>query len=261
MNKLTQEQIKMLKKIGLFFIIIILIALIYAFFIKDYQKKGHNQYLIIGNYLILQKTNSGWEQITEFNEELEKNLYTITDGTNTYKDVTLQYYQNHNWYFFDKEYNQINMPNFKIATLNLDIKLANYQIQNINIEQDKYATEVLNDNNAFNKNSYVAYKVDYDFDNDGNIETIYTLNNSSLEVTSGTQKGFMFAVKNNKITMLKNQEDTPYNIMEILDIDNDGNYEFIATENVIDLPTLNSCYLIYDLEDNKWNLKHDCINQ
>lgn len=258
MKKITEEEKKMLIKVGILFLIIIMAALIYVFFIKHGQK-GSDQYLIVDNYLILEKNNDKWNQIQEYNDELSKKTYNITDGINSYNNITMQYSQNRNWYFFDKDYNQIQMPKFRVATRNISVKLADYKKENVdNITDDVFINEVFNSYSVTNRETYRASKVTYDFDQDGIEETIYTLGNNTLESVDYVIRGFLFVVKNDKVTMLKQIKNGPFCVMEILDLDNDGKYEMIVSEKVLNMPTFDSCYLIYNLEGNKWNIKHEC---
>ena len=47
--------------------------------------------------------------------------------------------------------------------------------------------------------------------------------------------------------------------MDILDLDGDGLYELVVSKGVLNLPTLNDCYQIYEFSNGKYRLKQDCI--
>ena len=46
--------------------------------------------------------------------------------------------------------------------------------------------------------------------------------------------------------------------MEILDLNDDNNYEIIVSKGSIDVKTLDTCYQIYEMENSSWKLIHDC---
>ena len=255
-NEERSSIIKLLISTGVIALIIVLGSLLYNNFIKDGGSKTSNQYVILGNYLILQKTNIGFKQIKSIDDKILEKKYTITDGKVTKDNISIQYV-NSNWYFFDEDYNQINMPKFKAATHNLSVKLANYTVQTIiNPLDDEYISDFFNNNNISHQNTYKAYQISYDFDRDGEEEYIYTLDNHSLEQTNYTQKAFMFIVKNNKV--IEKFDNDLYTVMEIVDLNNDGDYEIIINKGNIDVKTFDSCYQIYNLKNDKVTLKKDC---
>jgi len=257
-----EEKQKIIKVVVFFAIICILIivsSFIYTNFIKDGGSKTSDKYLILGNYLILQKTNNGFKQINELNDKILDYKYTITDGQKEETDITLQFLNN-KWYFFNKDYSEIEMPNFKVASHNLSVKLADIKQESItNPLDDEYITKFMSDNNITNGRTYRAFVTTYDFDKDGNLEYIYTLSNYSLSAEGYDQKGFIFMVKDDEIINLNNNDGKgPYTVMQIIDLDEDDNYEIIINKGNVDIKTFDSCYQIYKSKENKWELILDC---
>ncbi len=214
-----------------------------------------DNYVIVGNYLILQETRNGWKQINDFNDELANKKYTIMNGNTNETNITLQKAPNNEWYFLDNNFNQVKMDDFRIATHNLNINLGNFERE---IGKDKYINSYLAKNKIEKPDTYSVNKIKFDFDNDGTDENIYTLSNFSLESTNYDQKSFILMERNGKTTLIEESDEEPYMVMEILDIDNDNNYEMIVSKGVLDVPTFDSCYLIYKFENEKWTLEKDC---
>lgn len=257
-----EEKIKIIKTLIFTVIIAVLLiigSLIYNYYFKDDGAKSSNKYLILGNYLILQKTNTSFKQIKELDDDVLKNEYTITDGKNNTNNVTIQFLNNQ-WHFFDKDYNEVSMPDFKAATHNMSVKLANFNQEIIeNPLNDEYLLNFFEMNKIPNEQTYSGYITTYDLDKDGNEELIYTISNYSLSATDYEQNGFIFMVKDDQIINLNDNDGKgPYTVMQILDLDNDNNYEIIINKGSVNLKTFDSCYQIYSQKNNKWNLIKDC---
>ncbi len=259
-NKFTKDDMKSVVKVACLFGAIVLFALLFKIFILDDISKKSNRYLIAGNYLIWQKTNKGWNQVNEFDEKLAANKYTITDGKSVINDATLQISPNNNWYFFDDDYNQIKMDKFRVATINLTVNLADYE--KVDALNDKYVQMFFKEKKFAKPESYRASMVTYDFDGDGNEETLYTVNNSTLSAVDYDLRAFLFTVKDGKIVMLNETKgNDPFCIMEVLDIDDDNEYEVIVSKGVLNIPTFDSCYLLYKIVNGKWELIRSCGNK
>lgn len=104
------------------------------------------------------------------------------------------------------------------------------------------------------------YIVNADLDGDGGAENIYFISNVSLEsVKIGLeQKSTVFLVDNNKIIdTLAGDATYRYDFSNLIDINNDGNYELIIEKKLITDST-NICYQLYSYQDGKFVLTHDC---
>ncbi|MBQ9011298.1 MAG: hypothetical protein IJ093_01460 [Bacilli bacterium] len=255
MRKMSKEEVSALIKAIAFLVIGLIIILLVNFFIKDDGAKASNKYVSVGNYLILQKTNTGFNQIRNISDDILDLKYTIMDSSNTYEDVKLQFVDNR-WFAFDKEYNEIDTSSFRAATHGVKIKLGDYNQEYI--EEDEYVREYLKTKELYSSEGFRINKVSFDFDNDGVLENIYTLNNNSLINANYVVKGFIFMEKNGKIVEIGEVSDSSFMVMEILDLNNDGKYEMIASNNVVNLATFDNCYLIYELNGDKWETKNRC---
>ncbi len=252
-----EKKIKNIKLIvfGIFAAIVLLLGfLIYNNLIKN---KTSNKYLIAGNYMILQKTNSGFVQIDEISDDMLKLKYDISDGNIVKNDVTLQYVDN-NWYFFDKDYNEIDMSDFRVAAHKFKFSLADIKRETVQISSDDYVNDFFDRLGIFVKDSYKGFRIISDFDKDGEDEYIYTINNYSLTETGYIPAGYIFAVDNDKLIYDENTGKGMYTVMDVMDLDNDGNYEIIVNKGNIDLKTFDSCYQFYNYESDKLKLKKDC---
>ena len=240
----------------------ILIIIIIIFLVNNILKSNDNKYLLIGENLILEKDGKKWNQLLQFNENITKNKFTLADGDNVYKDGNIDY-TSEKYYYLDKNFNEL--KNIRIAYSNLDdIPLANYEKSRCDISDTKYFKKVLKKKKIIDFNKFITgcTKIQYDIDKDGENETIYTSTNRGFEAIKDDVVATLFVTKNNKIldSYTKTSKDS-YRIIEILDLDNNGDYDFIINRKDIDLSTFNSCYQIYEIKGGKWELKQDCQNQ
>lgn len=240
-------------------VIAIVIIIIVAVFIIGNLQKSKNQYLLVGENLILEKDGNKWIQHQEFNDKITKNKFTLADGENIYKDANIDYSSNQ-YYYLDKNFNEL--KDIRIAYSNIDnIPLANYELSSCNNSDIDYFKKILKEKNITDFNRFVTgcTKIQYDIDKDGDNEEIYTSTNRGFEVIEDEILSTLFVVKNNKIVDSYTQiSKDPYRIIEILDLDNNGNYDFIINRKDIDVSTFNSCYQIYEINNGKWKLKQDC---
>lgn len=255
MRKMTKEEVSTLIKAIIFLAIVALLALMFNIFIRDDGSKFSSRYLIFGNYLVWQKTNTSYKQIEKLDNKILDSSYTIMDGKSTFEDVTMQFLNNE-WYFFDKDYNEIDMPSFRVATNGVKVKLGNYKSEDATGDDVVY--EFLEDQKVTHLDSYKANKISYDFDKDGEKEDIYTVSNVSLEVTNYDIKGFIFMDKDGKFIKLDEMNNKSIRVMEIIDIDNNGDYEMVVARGAIDLTTFDSCYQLYDYKKGQWKIIKDC---
>lgn len=242
-------------------VIVILIILIIVIFLKKHIDIKSNKFLILGDYLILEKNSKEWSQIEEVNEDILKQKYTVDTKDRQYVNVTISYDSN-NWHYMDKDYKNIDTKEIRAAYTNLkDISLANFTKQYADESDISNLKMALSQDNINNIDSFLpaTTKVIIDIDKDGEAEYIYTTTNASLAYTGEKEISKMFIVKNNKITTIT--DDTahgPYSVMEILDIDNNGKYDVIVNKGNVNLKLLDSCYQIYEVDNEKWKLKQDC---
>lgn len=253
MNKNEKKQLIIASIILLIFVILIPI-------INYFNNKKSDQFLIFGDYLIYEKSHEGWKQVKEINDDILKQKYTVETKNNKYKDVSLSYASG-TWYYMDEDYKNIDNKDIRVAYSNLkNILLAKFTREYAGETDIEILEEALpNDIKDIKSFLPATSKITIDIDNDGENEYIFTTTNASLSYTGEKEVSKMFMVKNNEIIEISNDESNePYSIMEILDLDNNGKYEMIVNKGNIDLKLLNSCYQIYEFDNNQWKLKQDC---
>ena len=254
MNKAEVKQIIIAVICLLIFVIIVFVINYFANREKAYE------YLIVDGTAIFEHQNNSWKQITEVDENLFKQKYTVDTGTQVYKNVDVSYVSNA-WYYVDQNYKDIDNSNVRVAYSNLDnIKLASFQTEYAD-ESDSAVIQ-----NALDRTSVSSFlnntrKITFDFDGDGTDETLYTTSNASLSYTGEPQISAMFMTSNNEVQTLETNESGPYMILDILDLDDDNNYELIVSKGNIDLKTFDSCYQIYTMKNGKWQLMTDCTEE
>ncbi len=234
----------------------------FALFINNRDKINSNKYLLIGNYLIWHESKGKWYQKTAVDADVTGHKYVLYNGTSKYNADTLQFLSN-KWHFFDKDYNSIPTNDFKFAYTGIDdIKPTDYEIQTYDSGDDDIIKEVTKvyDNNLLNNYRGTLLKLSLDFDGDGSIETIYRFTNFKLDIMDYTVKTYLVLVKNNTvIDTISSSNSDVFEIMEVIDLDNDGKKEVVIGKDVVDIPTFYSCYQIYKINDNDLQLYQDCL--
>lgn len=248
-----------------FIIIIIILFIIYmivAFFLVNRSDNTTTDYLIVGNNLIWHENDGKWYQLNDYTDEVGSNNYWVYDGTNVSKASSAQY-TNYKWYFFDENYNQISSDNFRAAySGDEQMVLANYRISNYESSDDEIISEATGetDNTRLDLYQTSLQKIEYDFDNDGQLETIYTFSDYVLDVVNYKPKNYLVLVKNNKVMdVIKTDENNVLNFVEVLDVDFDDEYELVISQRIVNLPTFDSCYQIYKIENNKLKRVQNCL--
>lgn len=259
MNQITSEDKRNMVIACIILILTVIFALFFNRFIRNDGVKSSNKYFIFGDYLILQKTNTSWIQKGEFDKKLANLTYTITNGKRYLSDVKLEKATPSFWYFYDKNYNQINMKDFRCAGYGLRCKLAYYERDNtVLASNDENIDNFLNNENITRKREYIGSKIITDLNGDGENEFIYTITNFSLADAISKVKGYLFIVSDGNIVRINEIDNNSFNVMDIADLNNDGIYEIIVSKGVKDIPNFNSCYLIYKFKNNNLVLKKDC---
>ncbi len=249
-------------KIGIIILIVVIVLIILVVIFKPIFANHHSsKYLIIDGTLILEKNGKGWDQITKVNDDILKQKYNVYADDEIYKESTLSYTSNQ-WYYMDKNYKNIDADKVRVAYSGEEkIGIANYDKSYYSQNDENVLREALAKDNVTNIDNFTnsTRKVTYDFDGDGIEESIYTTTNKSLEYSPETKVSQLFATKNGQVTqVIASSANTPYFIREVLDINEDGKYEFIVTKGMVDIPTFDTCYQIYGLDNDTWQLIHDC---
>lgn len=245
------------KKLIINSIIIIAIVFLCLIVYLVFNKENNSKYLMVGDYLLWQQINGKWEQLTSIPEKFIDNKFTLYHDNTKNEDVIVQN-SNNKWYYFDKNYNQLNYENFRGLTLNIDVEFPNYQIEIADQNDEKYINEIKTHFITNTVGNYYTYKVNLDFDNDGKKETLYTTTNYTFDIVNYKFNSAFYMVKNGKIEQIIEKSEMPYNFISVLNIDEDKNYEIIMGYDIKNMPALNSCYKLYKLENNKWVNKKNC---
>ena len=100
-----------------------------------------------------------------------------------------------------------------------------------------------------------------DLDKDGDNEVIYTFSDNKLDVLDYTPTTYLVLVRNDKVldVVKKSGNSYDFGLQEIADLDGNGTYELIVSNNVINVPTFESCYQIYNADDDKLSLTQNCM--
>ena len=248
--------------IALVILVVLILAIIcFSLFSDDVEEisnKQEREYLIVGDYLIWQKQGDDWTQVTEFNDSVLNQTYNVYGDDQMFSDVKKKKTDSQ-LYFFDQNYKQVTLDNYRAATSHFDISLADYNVEDATSEDASIINEALSTIDDPDTSLYHTVKYSYDFDNDGDMEAIYNTTNYVFDIVYYDIYSLLYYVDDNsEIQMIDKIKDNPIEMEEILDLDNDNNYEIIISEGVLNLPTLDSCYKLYKLENNKWVEKKSC---
>ncbi len=238
------------------FFIIIIGAVIYSVV----SKGGTDKYLIINETVIFEKGKNDFKQLTKPTESVLKQKYTVYSDSGVTEDVSLQYTSN-NWYYFNKSYKDLELKKVRLAT-NIDgISLASYESSYYDDNDYSVLSTSLGKSGVTKIDSFKnqTRKISCDFDNDGVNEIIYTTTNYSLSFVDEVNVSKMFMVKNGSVVQeIAKNESSPYSVIEVLDLDSDGNYEMVVSKGAVDIKSFDTCYQIYKFNKGKWELKQDC---
>ena len=79
---------------------------------------------------------------------------------------------------------------------------------------------------------------------------LYAMSNYSYDVTDYKQVSYLFIVDNDKVKIVDSSEGfNPFIIIDSMDLDGDGNFEVIVAKDVMDVPSFDSCYQIYGMQN------------
>lgn len=247
-------------------VVVLLIGLyvLFTVFVSENSSTSSNSYLYVGDYLIWNYDHGKFKQLTKAPEGVQEYDFVVYDGMNR-KEAQMAQYSNNSWYFFTKDYGDINVKNFRLAYTGMDdIAILNYKLERYELSDSQYISQV---NNTKNEEELLAFqnsliKVKVDLDSDQEDEILYTMSSYSLDMPTTYQemKSYLFLVDDNKVSIINQSKDMqPFDIIEILDLNDDGHYEIIASKGRLDIPALDDCYQLYEYKDGRYQLKQDCI--
>ncbi len=254
-----KEELRKNLKYIIILVCLLLLYIVFAVFLTDKDEKADG-YLIVGDALIYQKNGDSWEQLDEV-PDLDNLVFDVYDGDEKLSNITIQYNAGR-FYFFDEDYNEMDFADFRVAyTDNLDVKINSNEIQKYEESDEKYIKAVTNTTNEDSLSAYRTSldKLRVDYDGDGTNEVLYTITNFSYQVEDYPMNSYMFMVDNSKVKIIGKSEGLkPFTIIDSLDLDNDGNFEVIVANEVVDVPRFDTCYQIYGMKNNNFDLVQKC---
>lgn len=238
--------------LGVFIIFLLIVFLFFLF------RGGKDSYLIVNESTIIKKEGFKYKQINSLDTKILNGNFNVYSDGEFYKDVVIKNKSNE-WYYFDKDYNDLDLNKVSLAyTKTFDgLKEASYDVSFYDENDDEVLSEVLKvDDISAYKNSII--KSSFDIDNDGVVETIYTINNFSLNDSDGNFS-FIFLSRNGKLVKIidKDSNDS-FLVQNIVDIDGNGKYELLVSKGTNDVVTYDTCMKIYSINKNKSKCILDC---
>lgn len=212
-------------------------------------------YLVVENKIAWKKENDKWIDVSDLTklEKIKFNIYT-DEKTEGYISLTGSVDK-----IYIKENKQGNYKAKKIraAISNDEVKLADYRVQKIDVKSDYYSLNVLENINRDLIDSFDGSVVTFDFDNDGKKESLYFVSNISIENTSGILTK-VFLVDNNEMIEIESTGLYRFEILEILDLDKDKEYEIILEKKKKILNGYETCYQLYKFKNGKYENVKKC---
>lgn len=241
--------LKLVFGIFIFFIFLIIFIIVYS------KPSG---YLIVDESLIFTKKYGKWSQISSLNKDILSKNYSVYSSAGKTNNVLLNYSSNE-WYYYDKDYTDLSLKKVQVAFTKefKKLKVAKYDFAFYDDNDDSFINEVIGDKsiNDF-KNSVI--KSSFDLDNDGTIETIYTITNQGLENTKGSFSSIFLVKGDSFVGMLDSDTKEPYLVKNIIDLDGNGKYEVIVSKGTTDVATFDTCSQIYSISGTKISKIKDC---
>lgn len=240
----------------LFFLLFIFIFLV--IFIMFILSKKHNSYLFINESSILTKSAFGYKQVKNFDDKFLDEKYNVYSDSGLHKNITIKRNSN-SWYYFNKNYKDLELTNVSLAyTSNFKgLKVADYDVSYYDDGDDDILNEVLSGEDISNYEKSVI-KSSFDLDNDGVLETIYTINDFDLTDSEGNYS-FIFLVREGKlVNIIDKDSDDSFLVQNIVDIDGDGKYEIIVSKGTNDVVTFDTCIKMYSINKKNFKCILDC---
>lgn len=244
--------------------VVFLLLGIYIFLLLFFNNPNGNKgkYLYVGNYLIWEYKNNEFVQLNEVSDKISEADFVVYDGTKK-KYASYAQYVNNNWNFLGKGYSDLNIKDYRIAYTGFkNIDLANYKLKGYDVSDDEYISLINNTKNESEFNSFrnSLVKTDVDIDGDEKSETLYTMSSYALSITNYKITSYVFVVDDGKVSIIAKSEGMePFNIVEILDLDDDGVNEIVIVKGRLNMPSLDDCYQIYEFASGKYQMKQDCV--
>ncbi len=242
-----------MKTKGKILIILFVICVIYVVLMLVLNGKNIKQvvmptYLVVSDKFVWQKENNKWVD-SNFND-IKNVKFTIDNKYKGYIDLNMG-----NMYV--KQNNKYKQKNIRAAISNGKIELADYTTSKVTVSSDYYISLVLNNIDKTSLDAFDAIMVNMDFDNNNSNEILYIVSDVTKDNTSciGTK---IFIVKNNEIQMIVDSGIYRYNLVDIMDLNEDGKYEIVLEKNEELEENSSSCFELYELKNGKYKNVKKC---
>lgn len=207
------------KKSYVILLVILVIFAIAMYFLvakKNIKEDSDVTTIIVGNTSIWNYENKRWTNITRLTS-IEKinwrefDVYEDGDYLGKYSAWS----DGSKWYYFDENKDSINVEGNVLAyRSNFKINIDKFSESQIDSTDSKYINHVLEENDLSISSKFTSnYKVEIDYDNDGNEETFYVLTNAfPMDFDPEEIFSIVFMAKDNKVYYLYKDIDTNKNM-------------------------------------------------
>lgn len=225
---------------------IILLIILFTYLLVMYLVAGKSNLrkeklttkLIVGDSSVWELENKSWVNIVK-DTDLKDFNWTFY---NIYEDDTdigkyYLWYDEEEWYVFDKEKNPINIEGNLLAyQANYKIPVKKFKVNQVTDYSD-IKNHLLEKNIDITSELTVSSSIKIDIDNDGNDEVIYLFSNAFPEESEPEEIFTYVFMKKDKATYImydQREENTGYvgckpYVNHILDVDEDKKYEIILS--------------------------------
>lgn len=251
---MDKKKIKLIVIIGI--IIIIYLFVILVIFGKDINDFFIPKYIVNTDGLFWQyDSDEIFKTVQEFNNiEGEYTLY-YNDGTNKKAELKP------NFDIFNEGFkgaDELSNNNLKYATNIKNFKQIKYNIEEVDIYNTPIVRDVLKEFDFDYLQTFSGNSVTLDLDNDGIDETLYFITNI-YRPEDGIKLTAYFLVKEGKIIHTFYKDRTyRYDLFDIVDFENDKNYEIIVNKKIVATDGFDTCYELYGIKDKKWQNIIEC---
>ena len=233
------------------------------FIIPSILKSNTKTYLLIDNYEKWQYNGENWEDITD-KSEYNWQKFDIYENNKYIGKYNALF--NETWHFYDDNDKPVKIDSTNMIAIrsNRDYSIADFNEREISDKEIEYVKKVLEENKISTNDFTSSSVIEYDLDNDNEMEKIFTISNVFTENVAEKIFNFVFVVKDDKITVvsqtISNYEDMYDNckiyVSKIIDVNNDNKYEIITGCGYYS--DMQNCFEMYELDNNKYQKIKSC---
>lgn len=241
---------------------IIVIYILFSYFITNYFQKENSKYLFIDDSVKWQYSNDSWANIgTNIFQSLDLSDYKVY---NMYEKQLVGIYDikqdNNVWYTKSDNSNYVEYENMMLAYKGNDkFSMVSYEETELDGEDYDIIDSLLDELDLKYNSLNIKSKIDLDFDNDGDIETIYTISNMFSEETETSYFSIVFYYDNKKTNVMdKNivtdsslENRIQSDVLTIIDINGNNKYQVITETSPFSRPE-ETVYTLYQMNNNTY---------